>query len=291
MTASRTWTVRELLQWTTGWLAGYGVEAPRLDGELLLAEALNIRRIDLFLDPERPVIPSERAAFKILIKRRAAREPLAYILGHREFWSLDLLVTPGVLIPRPESECLVESVLERFPDRQTPLDILDIGVGSGAILFSLLTEYPLAKGVGIDSATAPLACARHNAERLALANRVRLLAGDLYAPLMAEERFQVIVANPPYIGAAEWAGLQPEVRDWEPGEALLAGTDGLAIHQRLIPASRRFLKPGGLLAVEIGIQQGEAVAQEMLRSGLEQVTILPDYSHRPRVVRGSAPGL
>ncbi|MBF0178158.1 MAG: peptide chain release factor N(5)-glutamine methyltransferase [Magnetococcales bacterium] len=286
---NRTWTVRELLQWTAGWLAGRGVEAPRLDGELLLAEVLGVRRIDLFLDPDRPLVASELAAFKLLLKRRAAREPLAYILGHREFWTLDLHVTPGVLIPRPESECLVEAVLEHLPKRQSPLAILDVGVGSGAILFSLLTEYPLARGVGIDMAAAPLACARKNADRLVLSDRVEIRAGDLFAPLTSGERFDVIVANPPYIAAGEWAGLQPEVRDWEPRESLLGGDDGLAVYRRLVPAARHFLQPKGLLIVEIGMQQGEAVRQEMVQAGFEGVIVLEDYGHRPRVVGGVAP--
>ncbi|MBF0426268.1 MAG: peptide chain release factor N(5)-glutamine methyltransferase [Magnetococcales bacterium] len=289
MATDRTWNVRELLRWTAGWLAGHGVDAPRLDSELLLAEALGVRRIDLFLDPDRPLILSELAAFKRLIKRRAAREPLAYIVGHCAFWSLELAVGPGVLIPRPESERLVELVLERYPERQTPLTILDIGVGSGAILLSLLSTYPRARGVGIDIATAALTCARHNAERLALHERVRILEGDLCAPLTADDHFTVIVANPPYVDPAVLPTLQPEVRDWEPRLALLADQAGLAVHRRLIPAARRFLEPGGLLALEIGIEQGAAVADEMARHGLESVIILEDYSHRPRVVCGVAP--
>ncbi|MBF0623667.1 MAG: peptide chain release factor N(5)-glutamine methyltransferase [Magnetococcales bacterium] len=291
MAEERTWTVRDLLAWAGPWLTKHGLDDnPRLDGELLLAKALGLRRLDLFLDPDRPLIPAELATFKGLIKRRAAREPVAYITGQREFWKSSFAVTPAVLIPRPDTEKLVELVLSRYPLRDHPLEILELGVGSGVVLASLLLEYPGGRGVGVDCSEAALAVARRNFATLGLDSRALLRQGNWFGVLDPGERFDVIVANPPYVADGEWQELQPEIRLWEPKEALLAGPDGLNAYRTLLPGSGPWLKPDGMLAVEIGTTQGEAVSDLMRQARYQEVAVHRDYSGHPRVVTGRGGG-
>lgn len=278
------WTVRTLLQWSTPWLAQRGVEAPRLDGELMLAKALDLRRIDLFLDPDRPLNAPELAAFKGLLRRRAAREPVAHLLGRREFWGIDFLVSSAVLIPRPESELLVEAVTGWCAGRDRPLEIFEPCVGSGAVLCALLKEYPEARGVGSDLSPEALAVAGQNVARCGLGERVTLLEGDLDAGVAPERRFDVVVVNPPYIVRAELAGLQPEVRDWEPRLALDGGEDGLMVLSRLPGLVRMRLRPGGRAAIEVGYDQGEQVVTLFRQAGFAAVTLLEDFHRIPRVV-------
>lgn len=281
------WTIRTLLEWSTPWLAERGVDSPRLDSELLLANALKIRRIDLFLDPHRPLLPTELALFKPLIKRRAAREPIAYILGHREFWGLEISTNGDVLIPRPESELLVETTLAHYPERETPLNILELCVGSGAVLCALLTEYPQAKGHGTDLSLPALQQATHNAKKLELTERVVLIQSDLDMAIPATERFDLLIANPPYIATDELAKLAPEVQKWEPRMALDGGKQGLEILAKIPAIAQARLKPGGRLLVEIGYDQGEAVETLFRESALNEIKILKDYNRLPRCVIGS----
>lgn len=281
------------MQWSAPWLREKGVESARLDAELLLAETLGLARIALFLDPDRPLLPDELAAFKVLLKRRARREPVAYILGRRDFWRETFAVGPGVLIPRPESEGLLEAVIERFPDREAPLNMLEVGVGSGAVLGSLLQEYPQARGVGVDCSAAALAIAAENGARIGVAERLTLMKGDLTAPLdpgLDAHRFQVIVSNPPYVSTAELTEVAPEVAEWEPRQALDGGADGLAVLRRLPAACLPFLERDGFLALEIGCRQGQAVAALVAAAGFQAVTVRPDYSRHPRIVTASHPG-
>ncbi|MBF0286027.1 MAG: peptide chain release factor N(5)-glutamine methyltransferase [Magnetococcales bacterium] len=283
------WTIRKLLQWCGPWLAKQGVESPRLDGELLLAHALKLRRLDLFLDPERPLSGEELTGFKALIRRRAMREPTAYLLGRKGFWTLELEVGPGVLIPRPETERLVETALRRAPEKEAAYRVVEIGVGSGAVLFSLLQERPQATGLGVDLSPEALAWAGRNAARLGLAERTTLLEGDLFAPLGEEAlpAFDAVVSNPPYVARGEWAELAPEIARWEPALALEGGEDGLDCYRRLIPQAWRWLKPGGALSLEIGAGQGDAVMGRMTAAGFRDVTLDRDYAGLPRVVSGA----
>nr|CRH07888.1 Protein hemK homolog [Candidatus Magnetococcus massalia] len=279
------WTVRSILQWTAQWLGKYDVDSPRLDGELLLAYALKVERIQLFLDPDRPLIPEELSQFKALIKRRAAREPVAYILGERAFLHWNLKVTPGVLIPRPETEHLVQSCIEHFAQAErSPESILDMGVGSGAIILALMDHFSEARGVGVDISPDALACARVNGERLGLNGRMRWFESDYGAAVPAGERFDLITSNPPYISKADLAELEPDVRDWEPTLALDGGEDGLDAYRVLIPQAVERLNSAGLLAVEIGYDQGEAVFGMMQGAGLKGVRVIKDYSEHDRVV-------
>ncbi|MBF0125062.1 MAG: peptide chain release factor N(5)-glutamine methyltransferase [Magnetococcales bacterium] len=281
------WTIRRLLQWSSRWLAEKGIDSPRLDSEILLADALRVERLRLFLDPDRPLVAAELSAFKERIKRRAAREPVAYILGRREFWSLDFQVAAGVLVPRPETECLIETVLARFPDRSRARTLLDLGIGSGVLLLTLLYEWPQATGVGIDITDTAITYSQLNAHRLGLEQRAALLVGDLYQPLSGLQPppcFDLIVANPPYIRHDAWPTLQPEIRVWEPAIALLAGDDGLLFYRRIFAEAQHWLAPDGLIAVEIGSDQGASVVNIAHQAGWDDATLLQDYSHRDRVV-------
>jgi release factor glutamine methyltransferase len=214
-----------------------------------------------------PTLTAEQeAVLEALVRRRQRREPIAYILGAKEFWSLGFEVDPAVLIPRPESETLVEAVLEQIGDRTAALRILDLGTGSGCLLLALLSELPRAVGLGIDDSPAALAVAKRNAERLGLASRAEFRHARWGAGL--EERFGLIVSNPPYVAEAEWDRLQPEIRHFEPKSALVAGPDALAAYRGLAPDCARLLAADGLCALEIGCGQGEAAAELLKRHGL-----------------------
>lgn len=221
----------------------------RFDAEVLLAHLLCTDRGGLFLDPTREI---DASAFAALVDRRAAHEPVAYITGTREFWSLDLIVTPAVLIPRPDSETLIEAALA---SGIKPRTILDLGTGSGALLLAALSEWPAATGLGIDASQAALAVAARNAERLGLAGRARFQPGDWGQGLAT--RFDLILCNPPYVETG--ADLAADVRDHEPASALFAGADGLDDYRRLLPQLPGLLSPGGIAIVEIGHTQAAAV--------------------------------
>lgn len=234
---------------------------PRLDAEVLLAHVLGLPRLAMLIDTRREITPEQAALFEALVARRETGEPVAYITGLREFWSLDFRVTPATLIPRPDSETLVEAALSAF-SRQSgpqgrPLRVLDLGTGSGCLLLSVLHELPNGFGVGVDRSGEAALVAADNAARLGLAARAAFVVGD-WAEALAGP-FDCILANPPYIGEEEV--LSPEVRDFEPTTALFAGDEGLADYRRIIPDLARILAPGGRAFLEIGYTQGEAVRQ------------------------------
>jgi len=276
------WTVLDLLKWTAGYFAGKGIENGRLDAELLLAEILKLNRIGLYLNFDRPVDRDELAVFRALIERRARREPIAYILGRCEFWSLTFKVTPDVLIPRGDTETLVEAALKVLPQGGS---LLDVGVGSGAIALAIAHERPDAQVEGIDLSPAALAIAAGNAQRLGLADKVALRSGDLFA-LDGNCQYDVIVSNPPYIAIGEEATLMPEVRDFEPALALFAGDDGLDCYRALIPTAKTALKDSGILLVEVGAGQAAAVAELFASSGYAEIFTNRDLAGIDRVVAG-----
>jgi release factor glutamine methyltransferase len=283
--AARTWTVLELLRWTKDHFAARGIESPRLDAECLLAHALGTDRLRLYLDFDKPVEAAERARFRELVRRRAdERRPVAQLTGRKEFWSLTFEVTPDVLVPRPETEGLVAWLLDQLPDREAELDVLDLGTGSGAIAVALATELPKARVTASDVCPAALAVAERNARAHGVADRVRVLAGDGFAPV-AGERFDAVLANPPYVAEDEAASLAPELRH-EPRAALFAGADGTALLRRLAAEVGDFLAPDGRVAFEVGVGQAEAVAAWLREAGLREVASLRDLSDRPRVVVG-----
>jgi release factor glutamine methyltransferase len=254
------------------------------DAELLLLHVLHIDRATLLAHPDRMLKAEQLAAYQAAIKRRLGNEPIQYITGQQEFFGLLLKVTPATLIPRPETEHLVEAVLERVPhDRQ--IDILDVGTGTGAIALALAANLPQARLTAVDLSAAALAVARENASTHHLDRRIRFFWSDLLATLPADKQdaaFDAIVSNPPYIPETDRAELHPQVRDHEPAEALFAGTTGLDIYRRLIPQAHLALKPRGLLALEIGHGQSEALSG--LLQGWQNVTLMADLQQIPRVI-------
>jgi release factor glutamine methyltransferase len=259
-------TPRDLVTEVAARLAAAGIESARSEAWLLLAAATRRERAALVAGAPETVSAAQQAHLDELVRRRLAREPVAYILGEKEFWSLRFEVGPAVLIPRPETESVVEAALAQLSDRNRPLRLLDLGVGSGCLLLALLSELPEATGLGVDDSAAALALARRNAERLGLAPRADFRQGRWGAGL--RERFDVIASNPPYVAEREWDALQPEIRRFEPKAALVAGPDGLAAYRALAPHCARLLAPGGLCAFEIGAGQGAAVAALLAAQGL-----------------------
>jgi release factor glutamine methyltransferase len=259
-------TPRDLLAQIAARLAAAAIENARSEAWLLLAAATGRARVELIAGAPETLTAEHQARLEELVRRRRAREPLAYILGEKEFWSLPFEVSRAVLIPRPETETVVEAVLAQVAERDRPLRLLDLGVGSGCLLLALLSELPQAIGIGVDDSCAALALARRNAERLGLAGRADFRQGHWGAGI--RERFDVIVSNPPYVAERDWDGLQPEIREFEPKAALVAGPDGLAAYRTLAPACARLLARGGVCALEIGFAQGDAVAPLVAAQGL-----------------------
>ena len=255
---------------------GKASDSARLDAELLMAEAFNIDRDRLILSPPDRNVPDR---FWAMIERRLAGEPVAYITGRRGFWNIDLHVGPGVLIPRPDSEVLITAAIEHFKATAGPKRILDLGTGPGTLLLAALDVWPKAKGVGVDLSRNALAYAAANARRLGFDDRAELKLGNWADSIT--QRFDLILCNPPYV--VEGAELGPGVVEYEPGEALFAGKEGLDAYRALAPQLPGLLEPGGLAAVEIGFDQAEAVIALLAHDGL-QARVASDFNGRPRAV-------
>jgi release factor glutamine methyltransferase len=281
------WTILGMVRWTTGYFSSHGVDGARSDAEILLAHTLGMRRIDLYLNHDKPLCEDERKRFKAAIKRRVDGEPVAYITGSREFWSLELAVNPSVLIPRPETECLVEAVLP-FLDGRTgsPQQVLDMGTGSGAIIIALAHEHPEHRYIAMDRSATALQTARQNARLHLVDHRIDWFCGSWDAALAPQRAvFDLIVANPPYIRRGDMSGLQPEIRDHEPAMALDGNGDGLKCLRRIVESAHQHLKAPGHLALEIGFDQGADVLSIAAATGrYEPPKIIKDYSGLDRVV-------
>ena len=275
------WTVLKILQWTTDYFAGKEIDSARLDAELLLAATLDLDRVGLYVNFERPLDAAELAAYRERVRRRAKREPVQYILGETEFWSLVFNVGPEVLVPRADTEVLVEEALTRI---EGSTRVLDVGTGSGAIAIALAHEKPEILVTALDCSQPALEVARGNAQRNRVADRVTCQAGDL-ASLPAGP-FEVIVSNPPYIPSGDWQKLMPEVRDYEPRLALDGGDDGLEAYRQLAVQAGQVLVPGGWLLVEVGIGQAADVSTLFKAAGLIEIGQRDDYAGIPRVVVG-----
>jgi release factor glutamine methyltransferase len=265
-------------------LEAAGIASPVIDARLLLEAAADATRADIVGDPYREVAPEQAARLEDYLARRIRREPVSHILGRKGFWKIMLQVTPDVLTPRPDTETVVEYVLRDFPEH-APWSVLDLGVGSGAILLAILAERPAAKGLGVDVSEEALAVARENAANLGLAGRVALLRGD-WTQGLAADSFDLVVSNPPYIADPVLATLEPEVRDHEPRLALSGGPDGLDAYRTLAPEILRVLRPGGRFAVEIGYDQRQAVEALFRQAGAAEVVTLRDLGDQDRVVAG-----
>jgi release factor glutamine methyltransferase len=265
-------------------LDAVGLAGPVIDARLLVEAAADATRTDIVTDPHRVLTAAQEATLDDYIRRREHREPVSHILGRKGFWKIMLQVTRDVLTPRPDTESILDVVLPAFAEHAA-FSVLDLGVGSGAILLAILAERPAAKGLGVDVSEEALAVARDNAAHLGLASRVALLRGDWTAGL-AESSFDLVVSNPPYIASAVIETLEPEVRDHEPRIALDGGTDGLDHYRILAPEILRVLKPGGRFAVEIGYDQKEAVEALFRQAGALDIKTTRDLGDRDRVVAG-----
>lgn len=281
------WTILNTLQWTTAYLERHQIENPRAAAEILLAHSLNCNRIDLYLRHDQPLHADELARFRELIKRRAAHEPVAYIVGHKEFWSLDFRVSPAVLIPRPETECLVEAAVELLPAPGSAgrVDVLELGTGSGAIITALAHQRPGNRYWATDRSVEAITLAASNSRHHVGASTIRFAVGQWFECINRERaRFDMILSNPPYIAQDDIAGLAPEIHDHEPRIALDGGPDGLRDIHELIFSAHEYLKPGGVLILEIGYDQGAAVTEAgRLQSAYSRVTIKKDYGGQNRV--------
>ncbi len=279
------WTTMSVLQWTTQRFEQAGLDNPRLDAEVLVAHGLGCERVALYTQFDKPLKPEELGAVRELIRRRLAGEPVAYLTGQREFWSMRFEVDPRVLIPRPDTETVIETVLSLVPDRQRDLDILDLGTGSGALAVALARELPASRIVATDISVEAAEVARKNIERLGFAARVRVEVGDLFAALSPGQRFDGIVSNPPYVTTAELEELSAEVRR-EPRLALDGGPEGVTVLARLINEAPKWLAPGGWLVLEHGYKQSELVQSLLASAGLQAVQTRADLGGNPRVTSG-----
>jgi release factor glutamine methyltransferase len=283
-TPDEPWTIGRLLMWTIDYLQKHGADSPRLDAEVLLAHARGCKRIELYTHFDETVPDDERAAMRELVQRRAKSEPVAYLVGGREFFSLELRVTPDVLIPRADTETLVVELLEQAKGIDSPR-ILDAGTGSGAIAVAAAVHLPSARVTAIDLSAGALAVARENAEMHNVADRIRFLHGDLFGPLNNGEQFELIASNPPYVRADEIDSLPPDVRLHEPLSALAAGPEGLDVIARLSADAPPFLVPGGRLLMEISPRQSAAVTRMLQSHGAyEDVRGVKDLSGGVRVM-------
>jgi release factor glutamine methyltransferase len=283
------WTVLKALQWTADYFKHHHLEAFRTDAEILLAHTLHCRRIDLYLQYDQPLNEAERARFKELIQRRIRREPVAYIVGFKEFWSLPFRVTPEVLIPRPDTECLVEIALKHLSSGASAqsADILELGVGSGAVLVTLAHERPECRYWGSDCSWPAIRVAQGNALHNGVAGKIHFFMGRWMAPLRpGAGLFDMVLSNPPYIRSGDIGRLAPEIRLFEPVGALDGGSDGLAHIAAIIAEVHRSLKPNGLLLLEIGFDQRDAV-QAIARQwdAYEPIIFHKDYAGHDRVAQ------
>lgn len=286
-------TVRDIIAEATRDLTAAGVEAARGDALLLLAAAMGCARAALITDPQRQAPAAALDVFTAFLARRRAREPISHILGEREFWSLPFQVSAATLAPRPDSETVVEAALAQVADRAAPRRLLDLGTGTGCLLLSLLHELPNAAGVGIEKSLAAADVARENARRLGLAARARIISGDWADALLGDERFDLIISNPPYIALSDKRALPPEVALYEPADALFAGADGLDAYRALLPLCARHLSPDGSVVLELGAGQRPAVAALAGTQGFEIVDCRRDLGgiERALVLRKAAGNL
>ncbi len=286
--AERTWTILEVLRWTTDYFRDKSIDDARPTAEILLAHVLSVERITLYLNYDKPLNPVELAAYRGCIKRRMNGEPVQYITGKQEFWSRPFKVSPAVLIPRADTEVLMEQSLKAVADVPAPR-ILEIGVGSGALAVSLGLERSDAQVFGCDISAPALLMAHTNRDTLDADANVSFFQGNLLDAVRPHPSFHLIISNPPYVTEAEFALLPREIREHEPRTALWAGRDGLDVVRAILRRAPDFLIPGGLVLLEIGSSQGKAVLAFVGELGVYgQVEVIRDYSGRDRVLRAVA---
>ena len=282
---TETWSTRRLLTWTTDYFKRKKIDSPRLSAEMLLAHVLGVDRLKLYMDPDRPANDLERATFRDLVERAVNHEPVDYLVGEAPFFSMLLKVTPAVLVPRPSTETVVEHVMQH--SRRTPgfaqPHIADIGTGSGAIAIALAKHLQGASVMATDISDEALAVAKENAERHGVGEHIKFKQGDLLAPL-AGQRVHYLISNPPYISDAEWADVEPNVKEHEPTHALRGGADGLKYIRTLIADARKHLASPGQLVLEIAASQKQAALKLAEEADLRNAHVLPDHESLPRVL-------
>jgi len=283
------WTIAKILQWTTGYFQEKSIESARLDAELLLSHVLESDRLHLYIDFDRPLNKSELVRFKELVVRRSKREPVAYMIGQKEFYSLPFYVDQHVLIPRPETEILVEwaiKLMKTSDSSNEPLNILDVGTGAGSIIVALGHSLRDSLLIGTDLSNSALQITRRNCGTHGISDRVQLICCDLLAPMRNSHRFDLIVSNPPYIPSAMIENLQPEIALYEPKSALDGGVDGLDYYRRMIESSPKLLKKNGLLLMEIGADQRDVVLDLLdEKQCFHDLDVKNDFAGLPRVVK------
>jgi release factor glutamine methyltransferase len=281
------WTIKKLLEWVSEYFEDKGVDSPRLSAELLLCHVLGLERIQLYTLYDRVVESPQLAQLRALVKRAGEHEPIAYLVRRCEFYSLGLTITPDCLIPRPETEHLVEKAILFLRQRTGAQLVLDLCTGSGCIAAAVAKNVKDAHIIATDICDAALKVAAENMEKLKLTDTVRLLCGDLFDPIIEQldkARFDLIVSNPPYVSEPEYEALDKNVKEYEPKHALLAGADGLDVYKRIAEKVDDFLKPDGTLMMEIGYAQGPAVRQLLENSGIfKTITIEKDFANNDRI--------
>ncbi|HWL09092.1 MAG TPA: peptide chain release factor N(5)-glutamine methyltransferase [Planctomicrobium sp.] len=280
------WTVKRILDWTIQFLKEKGSDTPRLDAEVLLAHARKCPRIQLYTQFDQPLTDEQRAVMRDLVRRRAAHEPVAYLVGHREFFSLSFLVRPGVFIPRPDTEILVMAALDVLKELPEPATLLDLCTGSGCVPVAIAKNSPKVRVTAVEKNPQVAEVTQANIDRHQVGDRVTLLVGDLFEPVSSESRFDVITSNPPYVQQGEIAELAPDIRDHEPHLALDGGPDGLDVIRCLASQSPKFLKPGGWLMFELSPEQASAGMEILKQNGFNNVGVKNDLSGQARVVVG-----
>ena len=276
------WTISSLLNWTVNYFKSKNIQSARLDAEVLLSHVLRQERIYLYVHFDEPMEQNELSKFREYVKKRAQHVPIAYIIGEREFMGLPFKVTKDTLIPRPDTEILVENVLNNV-DKDKEIEIVDIGTGSGAIILSLLVNLPNAQGKTVDISSKAIEVAKENAVNLQVNDRCEFFVGDLFAPLNGN-KFDLIVSNPPYIPQKDIATLEDDVKEYEPVSALTDGGDGLSYYRRLLSEGKAYIKENGFIALEIGIYQSNDVKQIAMDNGWKNIKIIKDYAGIDRVV-------
>ncbi len=279
-----TWTTLSVLDWTTQRFVDAGITSARLEAQLLLSHVLQCSRTQLYMNFDKPLAEAELAGYRGLIQRRLRGEPVAYLIGEHEFWGLPLFVDANVLVPRPDTETVIEVAVKARVDKAAPCRVLDLCTGSGAIALALAKELPAATVIATDVSAEAVAIATKNVERNKMGERVEVRRGDLFAPV-AGEVFDVIASNPPYIATAVIATLSAEVKR-EPVIALDGGADGMAFYDRICAEAMAHLAPGGVLVVEHGYDQADAVRSRFERAGFGDVALVHDLAKNPRVTWG-----
>ena len=282
------WTIQKLLNWIAEYLTQKNVDAPRLSAELLLSNVLGLKRIELYTRYNEPVGAEQLARLRDLVKRAGGHEPVVYLVGKTEFYSMEFEVTPDCLIPRPETELLVQRAIEFLRGRGGPQQVCDLCTGCGVIAVAIAANVPTARVVATDISAPALSVAARNVEKHQLQERVELLQGDLFEPVIPPldaTPFDLIASNPPYVSDAEYEALEKNVRDYEPRIALHAGADGLDVYRRISEKAGQFLKPGGILLLEIGYTQGPTVRELLERTqAFATIEVEKDFQKHDRLV-------